>query len=395
MGSPFEAFAMGGNFVSVIYLDNCATMPCRREIAEAMTAYFCEEFGNPSSQHILGKKAKHAVNGALAKVARFIGAEPDEIVLTSGATESNNLAIFGVFDVHEKSPVNAVFCPTDHKSSLDAAKELNRRGIDIRYVDVLRNGRICLDSLERLLDEHTRLVSIACVNSEIGTIQQVEKIARLCADNRVICHMDAVQAAGRIELNVKDLGIGALSLSAHKIYGPKGVGALYVEASVSKRMRPLLFGGGQNRLRSGTLPTPLIVGLGMACEMTEEELQENYEATERVRDYFIHVLSQQVDEFILTTDCVSVPHILNVQFPGVSSETLVTGLREVAVSSGSACNSDSLEPSYVLTAIGLTEEQANSSIRFCLHPDLSYEDVERAVSKIAQKIYSMKCLSTM
>ncbi|MCZ8523412.1 MULTISPECIES: cysteine desulfurase family protein [Paenibacillus] len=381
--------------MSVIYLDNCATTPCRREIAEAMTAYFCEEFGNPSSQHLLGKKAKHAVNGALAKVARFIGAEPDEIVLTSGATESNNLALFGVFDVHEKSPVNAVFCPTDHKSSLDIAKELQRRGIGARYAEVQRNGRICLDSLQPLIDEHTRILSIAYVNSEVGTIQEIEKIARLCADRHVILHVDAVQAAGKLELNVKDLGIGALSLSAHKIYGPKGIGALYVDPEVARRMRPILFGGGQNRLRSGTLPTPLIVGLGMACEMIGRELDENYEAAERLRDYLVHALSLHVDEFVLTTDCtVSVPYILNVQFPGVSSETLVTGLRDVALSSGSACNSASLEPSYVLTAIGLTKEEANSSLRFCLHPGLTFEDIDRAVDSIARKIHSMKCIST-
>lgn len=382
--------------MSLIYLDNCATTPCKRVIADEMMRYFDEEYGNPSSLHTMGKRSRHAINQAQQKVAHFIGASTDEIIFTSGATESNNLALFGAFDVHEAAPVNAIFCPTDHKSSLDVAKELHRRGIDVNYVDVKRNGRLCIDSLKRSLNEHTRIVSVAYVNSEIGTIQDIEEIARVCSEYDTLFHVDAVQGAGKIKINVHDLGVGMLSISAHKIHGPKGIGALYIRSDLLHRLRPLIFGGGQNKLRSGTLPTPLIVGLGMACELAEQDMAANYQLTTEIRDYMVEQLHAWNDEFKLNTDvAVSIPHILNIEFPNVSSEALVSGLRKVAISSGSACNSDSLEPSYVLTQIGLGKEQANSSVRICLHSGLTKADIDTAVTEIMNKIHSIRCVSTM
>ena len=377
----------------VIYLDNCATTPCRKDIVAAMSKYWEEEYGNPSSPHMMGKRAKYAVVEATGHVASLIGAKPDEIVFTSGATESNNMALLGCVDRGDEAPTNVILSPIDHKSVLDVGKELSRLGIAVKHLSVTSNGQICLDSLRDLLDEHTRMVSVALVNSELGTIQDIEQIANICAEHDVLLHVDAVQGVGKIPIAVKSMGIHLMSLSGHKIFGPKGIGALYVDAKIAHRIRPLTFGGGQHRLRSGTLPVPLIVGLGMACRFAQEEMQENEKRVEAIRDLFLERLAASGREYLLNNDLdVSVPHILNIQFPGVSSEALITGLRNVAIASGSACNSDSLEPSYILRNIGLTEAQANSSVRICLNAGLAEEDVQKAVDSLVQKIEDLNCV---
>ncbi|MEH6852840.1 cysteine desulfurase family protein, partial [Bacillus pseudomycoides] len=342
-----------------VYLDYAATTPCHNKVVEVMEKYMKTEFANPSSQHVMGKKAQYAVDQAKSKIATSIGADKEEIIFTSGATESNNLALLGAIDYYEQEPVNVILSPIDHKSILGVGKELQRRGIIVKYVDINRDGTICLDSLRYLLDDHTRVVSFAYVNSEIGTIQPINEISALCRKYKTLIHVDAVQAFGKIPIDVKKLDIDALSLSGHKIYGPKGIGVLYVNGHKQKDFRPLLFGGEQTYLRSGTLPTSLIAGLGAASDIAILELEENYEKVKRLRTIVVKRIQQEIPHSCVNV-CMenSIPHIINIMIPNISSETLIAGMRTVSISSGSACNSSSLEPSYVLQEIGLTKEEA-------------------------------------
>jgi cysteine desulfurase len=377
--------------LDVTYLDNCATTHCRSDIVKTMGYYLEQQFGNPSSQHQMGRAARFAVDQAASRIARLIGADPKELVFTSGATESNNLVLLGVFDHAEKAPINAVISPIDHKSTLEVDKELSRRGVEVRLTEVDRRGRVRMESLERLVDEHTKIVSVSWVNSEIGTVQPVGKIAEVCARTGALLHVDAVQAVGRIPVDVRAEGVHALSLSAHKMYGPKGVGALFLDSRVEHRVRPLTFGGGQSRLRSGTIPTHLVVGLGLACEQAEERLASDYDRATRLREVLLEELTERIPDLVCNSDPeVGVPHVVNVTLPGVRSEALITGLRKVAISSGSACNSDSLEPSYVLRAIGLSEEKANCSIRICLNPSMSVDELRGAVVELVSKAQDVR-----
>ncbi|SFC60238.1 cysteine desulfurase [Bacillus sp. 491mf] len=376
-----------------VYLDYAATTPCHNKVVEVMEKYMKTEFANPSSQHVMGKKAQYAVDQAKSKIATSIGADKEEIIFTSGATESNNLALLGAIDYYEQEPVNVILSPIDHKSILGVGKELQRRGIIVKYVDINRDGTICLDSLRYLLDDHTRVVSFAYVNSEIGTIQPINEISALCRKYKTLIHVDAVQAFGKIPIDVKKLDIDALSLSGHKIYGPKGIGVLYVNGHKQKDFRPLLFGGEQTYLRSGTLPTSLIAGLGAASDIAILELEENYEKVKRLRTIVVKRIQQEIPHSCVNV-CMenSIPHIINIMIPNISSETLIAGMRTVSISSGSACNSSSLEPSYVLQEIGLTKEEANSSIRISISPYLSEEEVLYAVDEIVAKINDIYCV---
>ncbi|WP_242218495.1 cysteine desulfurase family protein [Bacillus cereus group sp. BfR-BA-01380] len=376
-----------------VYLDYAATTPCHNKVVEVMEKYMKTEFANPSSQHVMGKKAQYAVDQAKSKIATSIGADKEEIIFTSGATESNNLALLGAIDYYEQEPVNVILSPIDHKSILGVGKELQRRGIIVKYVDINRDGTICLDSLRYLLDDNTRVVSFAYVNSEIGTIQPINEISALCRKYKTLIHVDAVQAFGKIPIDVKKLDIDALSLSGHKIYGPKGIGVLYVNEHKQKDFRPLLFGGEQTYLRSGTLPTSLIAGLGAASDIAILELEENYEKVKRLRTIVVKRIQQEIPHSCVNV-CMenSIPHIINIMIPNISSETLIAGMRTVSISSGSACNSSSLEPSYVLQEIGLTKEEANSSIRISISPYLSEEEVLYAVDEIVAKINDIYCV---
>ncbi|ENQ3105339.1 cysteine desulfurase [Bacillus cereus] len=380
-------------FMRQVYLDYAATTPCHNKVVEVMEKYMKTEFANPSSQHVMGKKAQYAVDQAKSKIATSIGADKEEIIFTSGATESNNLALLGAIDYYEQEPVNVILSPIDHKSILGVGKELQRRGIIVKYVDINRDGTICLDSLRYLLDDHTRVVSFAYVNSEIGTIQPINEISALCRKYKTLIHVDAVQAFGKIPIDVKKLDIDALSLSGHKIYGPKGIGVLYVNGHKQKDFRPLLFGGEQTYLRSGTLPTSLIAGLGAASDIAILELEENYEKVKRLRTIVVKRIQQEIPHSCVNV-CMenSIPHIINIMIPNISSETLIAGMRTVSISSGSACNSSSLEPSYVLQEIGLTKEEANSSIRISISPYLSEEEVLYAVDEIVAKINDIYCV---
>lgn len=375
----------------IIYLDHCATTPCFPEVADAVRFYMDNEYGNPSSVHIMGRRARYAIDNAAQQVASLIGARPEEIVFTSGATESNNIALFSAFAHHERAPLGALLCPIDHKSVLQAGKELARRGLDVSYLPVASDGRVKPQHVMDMLTTDTRVVSIAHVNSEIGTIQPIEQIGEITDRTDTLLHIDAVQSVGKFPINVKDAGVDLLSFSAHKLRGPKGIGALFVDARIASRLRPFIHGGGQNHLRSGTLPTPLIVGFGLACQMMQATLAQRRTKVAALRDYFLTRLHQRIPNVVLNTDIAcSSPYIVSARFEGIASEALVSGMHRVAISSGSACNSADLLPSHVLTGIGLSAAQARESVRFCLDPDLDNAVLDTALEQLAFRINSLR-----
>ncbi|AWK42804.1 aminotransferase class V-fold PLP-dependent enzyme [Photorhabdus laumondii subsp. laumondii] len=379
------------NPTGVIYLDHCATTPCFPEVVDIMRFYMEHEFGNSSSAHVMGRRARHAIENAAQQVASLIGARPEEIAFTSGATEANNIALFSSFAHNECAPAGALLCPIDHKSVLLVGKELSRRGLAVEYLPVAANGRVQPEDVITKLTADTRIVSVAHVNSELGTVQPVDEIAAITRRSGAWLHVDAVQSIGKIPVNVKETGIDMLSFSAHKMRGPKGVGALFVDARVAGHLRPFIYGGGQNHLRSGTLPTPLIVGFGLACQMIQSTLIQRQAKVTALRDYFITRLHQRVPNAVLNTDIsCSSPYIVNVQFEGIASEALISGLHQVAISSGSACNSAELQPSHVLTGIGLSSAQANASVRFCFDPDLDNAILDTAIEHLVFRLNSIR-----
>ncbi|CBJ89775.1 putative cysteine desulfurase (tRNA sulfurtransferase), PLP-dependent [Xenorhabdus nematophila ATCC 19061] len=356
-----------------------------------MRFYMDCEFGNPSSAHVMGRRARHAIDNATQQVASLIGARPEEIIFTSGATEANNIALFSSFAHNESAPTGALLCPIDHKSVLHVGKELARRGLAVDYLAVAANGRVQPEDVMAKLTSATRIVSIAHVNSELGTVQPVDEIAAITHRSGAWLHVDAVQSVGKVPVNVKNTGIDMLSFSAHKLRGPKGIGALFVDARIAARLRPFIYGGGQNPLRSGTLPTPLIVGFGLACQMIQSTLIQRQTRVNALRDYFIARLRQRVPDAVLNTDIsCSSPYIVSVQFEGIASEALISGLHQVAISSGSACNSAELQPSHVLTGIGLSTAQANASVRFCLDPDLDNAVLDTAIEHLVFRLNSIR-----
>ena len=370
----------------IIYLDNCATTRVDDEVVDAMLPFLREDFGNPSSPHLLGKRARRAVDAATESVARLIGADPESLVFTSGATESNNLALLGMFGHDERSPVNAAVCPTDHKSSLSIGRALADRGLDVATMRVGPDGRVDLGHLAGLLDPFSRVATAAWVNSEIATGQPVARMAALCHDAGALLHVDGAQAAGRIPIDVRETDVDTMSVSAHKVHGPKGVGALYVRPEIRHRLRPVLFGGGQYALRSGTIPTHLVVGMGKACELALAGLTAGWQRVRALRKTALDLLVAGFPGVRVNGDPDGgVPHVLNVVLPGVRGESLVSSLRSVALSTGSACNSGSQEPSYVLTAIGVPAEDANSSVRICLDPRMSTEDLVLGVELVLER----------
>lgn len=370
--------------MKIIYLDNCATTRVDDEVVDAMLPYLREDFGNPSSPHVLGKRARRAVDLAAVSVAELLGADPRGIVFTSGATESNNIALLGMFAHEEPAPVNALFCPTDHKSALAIGRALAGRGIETRTMAVRQDGLIDLTRLAEQLDVHSRVATAALVNSEIGAIQPMSELAALCHEVGCLLHVDAAQAAGRIPIDVVEAGVDTLSISGHKVRGPKGIGALYVRPGV--RLRPITYGGGQYELRSGTIPTHLVVGLGKACELALRRLDDDWMRAVRLREAALELITTRLPGVRINGDPLNgVPHVLNLVLPGVRGESLVSSLRTVAVSTGSACNSDSQEPSHVLTAIGVSAEDANSSIRMCLDPRMAFDELVRGVELVCER----------
>ncbi|MEU4833947.1 cysteine desulfurase family protein [Streptosporangium sp. NPDC023615] len=369
----------------VIYLDGCATTRVDDEVFEAMLPYLREEYGNPSSPHVLGKRARRAVDAAAASVAALLGADPADVVFTSGATESNNLALLGMFGHDDRAPAGGLFCPTDHKSSLAIGRALAGRGVDVRTMRVGPDGGIDLGHLAGLLDLNSRVATTAWVNSEIGTVQPVAAMAALCHGVGAVLHVDAAQAAGRIPLRVREAEIDTLALSGHKIRGPKGVGALYVRPEIRHRLRPVMFGGGQYELRSGTIPTHLVVGLGRACELALARMDAERRRVAELRATALDMLRAGLPGVRVNGGPDGVPHVLSVVLPGVRGESLVSSLSAVALATGSACNSGSQEPSHVLTAIGLGAEDANSTVRICLDARMPFEDLVLGLDLVIER----------
>jgi cysteine desulfurase len=378
-----------------VYLDNQATTPVDPRVLDAMLPYFREEFGNPHSiQHEMGRRAEAAVERARAEVAALIGAEAREIVFTSGATESNNLAIKGAArfarDKHGRDHV--VTAATEHKCVLESARRLEAEGFAVTVLPVGRDGHVDLGRLRDALTERTALVSLMAVNNEIGVIAPLAEIGALCRARGVLFHTDAAQAVGKIPLDVEAMAVDLLSISGHKLYGPKGIGALYVRRRPRVRLEPLIDGGGQERgLRSGTLPAPLVVGLGEACAIAGREMAAEAERLLALRRRLHDGLAARLPGVALNGDPERrVAGNLNLSFEGVEAEKLLARLDDVALSSGSACTSASVEPSYVLRALGLPDARANASLRIGLGRFTTAADVDYAVGRIAEGVEALR-----
>jgi len=390
--------AIPSNENAPVYLDYQATTPTDRRVVEAMLPYFTEVFGNPHSRnHKYGWDSEAAVEKAREQIAHLIGANSKEIVFTSGATESNNLAIKGVARFHRDRKNHVITCVTEHKCVLDSCRHLEQEGFDITYLPVQANGLIDLDRLRDAISERTVLVSIMAVNNEIGVIQPLAEIGAICRERKVHFHTDAAQAAGKIPLDVEAMNIDLMSISGHKLYGPKGIGALYVRRRPRVRLEALINGGGQERgMRSGTLPTPLCVGLGEACAIAEAEMGAETERLHMLRDRFYNGITEALPEVYLNGDLEQrIPGNLNISFAYVEGEGLMMGIKELAVSSGSACTSASLEPSYVLRALGVDEELAHTSLRIGLGRFTTETEVDFAVERIVGEVRRLREMSPL
>jgi cysteine desulfurase len=376
-----------------IYLDYQATTPLDPRVLVVMEPYFGPLFGNPHSRsHRYGWDAEEAVENARGQVAAIIGAEPREVVFTSGATESNNLAIKGVARFYRKlGRTHIVTVATEHKCVLESVRDLGAEGHEVTFLPVKGDGLIDLAALGNAITDRTALVSVMAANNEIGVLQPIGEIGDLCRDRGVLFHTDAAQAVGKIRLDVEAMKIDLLSISGHKIYGPMGIGALYVRRKPRARLTPLFSGGGQERgLRSGTVPTPLAVGLGMACAIAAEEMDDESARLSALRDRLLAGL-QKIDG-VTVNGALSprLPGNLNVNFEGVAAEDLMMAVPGIAVSTGSACTSASLEPSYVLRALGVEDERAHSSIRFGLGRFTTESEIDATIDAVSSAVMSLR-----
>ena len=379
-----------------IYLDYAATTPVEPRVVASMKACLGFEgmFGNPSSTHAFGRAARAAIEQARGQVAALIGAPPADVLFTSGATESDNLALLGVARGERARGGHVVTVRTEHKAVLDACKQLQREQHEVTFLSPDRSGLVSPEQVREALRPQTVLVSVMHANNEIGIIQDVAAIGALCRAHGAAFHVDAAQSAGRLPIDVQAMQIDLLSLTAHKLYGPKGIGALYVHPRCRARLVPLQFGGGQERgLRSGTLPVQQIVGFGTACQIAQSEGAAEATRQLALREKLWAALSVLPDIRRNSEASRSVPGILNVAFPGVEGESLLFGLPELALTTGSACNSDSDEPSYVLRALGLDTATAQSSLRFSLGRYTSAEDIERAAAAVCREVRRLRAIS--
>jgi len=380
-----------------IYLDYAATTPVDPRVVAKMTPWLFENFGNPASRsHSYGWAAEEAVEIAREQVAMLIGADPREIVWTSGATESSNLAIKGAARFHSARGKHLITVKTEHKSVLDTCRELERDGFEVTYLDVQENGLIDFDAFSAAIRPDTILASVMMVNNEIGVIQDIAKLGTLCREKGVLFHVDGAQATGKVDINLDNLPVDMMSLSAHKTYGPKGIGALYVCRKPRVRIEALIHGGGHERgMRSGTLPTHQIVGMGEAYWLAHKSMGTDNERTRWLRDRLMAGLVK-LDQVFLNGDLEQrVPHNLNLSFNFVEGESLMMGIKDVAVSSGSACTSASLEPSYVLRALGRSDELAHSSIRFSIGRFTTQEEVDSAIDSLSTAVSKLRELSPL
>ncbi|SOZ15803.1 cysteine desulfurase (tRNA sulfurtransferase), PLP-dependent [Cupriavidus taiwanensis] len=380
-----------------IYMDYSATTPVDPRVADKMIPYLREQFGNPASRsHAYGWEAERAVEEAREQVAALVGADPREIVWTSGATESNNLAIKGAANFYSGKGKHIITVKTEHKAVLDTTRELERQGFEVTYLDVKDNGLLDMEVFKQALRPDTILVSVMLVNNEIGVIQDVEQIGEICREKGIIFHCDAAQATGKVAIDLGKLKCDLMSFSAHKTYGPKGVGALYVRRKPRVRIEAQMHGGGHERgMRSGTLATHQIVGMGEAFRIAREEMATENERIRMLRDRLWNGLSD-MEEVYLNGDLEHrVPHNLNVSFNFVEGESLIMAIKDVAVSSGSACTSASLEPSYVLRALGRNDELAHSSIRFTVGRFTTEQEIDYTVELLKSKIGKLRDLSPL
>lgn len=381
----------------LVYLDNSATTPVDPRVLEEMLPYFKDKFGNAASRnHSFGWVAEDAVDQARERIAKLLGADPREIIFTSGATEGVNLALKGVASMYSRKGNHIITAKTEHKAVLDTCKALERQGIEVTYLDVNRQGLIDLDELRAAIKDTTILVALMFANNEIGTIQPVKEIAKICAENKTLFFSDATQAVGKVPVDVKDMGIHILAFSGHKIYGPKGVGALYVSRKNPRvKLTAQIDGGGHERgMRSGTLNVPAIVGLGKACELAGEEMEAETVRLQALRDKIDRELLQMEEVVLNGAKESRLPQLTNISFKHVEGEGLMMTFNEnIALSSGSACTSASLEPSYVLKALGLGDDLAHSSLRISLGRFTTEEDVDYAIERIRDGVNHMRSLS--
>ena len=382
-----------------IYLDNHATTPLDPRVLQAMTPYFTEHFGNAASRnHAFGWQAEEAVEKARKQIADLVGANPKEIVFTSGATESNNLAIKGVAQMYSEKGNHIITAATEHKAVLDTCKHLEKEGIRVTYLPLQADGLVDLDMLLEAMTDKTMLVSIMYANNEIGVLQPIAEIGKLCKERGILLHTDATQAVGKVPVHVMKDNIDLMSMSAHKMYGPKGVGALYVRRKGPRvQITPQIDGGGHERgMRSGTLNVPGIVGMGEACAICQREMADESDRLRRLRDKLRAKLEAELDEvFINGTMERRLPNNLNMSFAYVEGESLLMGINDVAVSSGSACTSATLEPSYVLKALGVGDDLAHTSIRFGIGRFNTEEEVDYVADRMIEVVRKLRDLSPL
>lgn len=380
-----------------IYLDYSATTPVDPRVAEKMIPYLTEHFGNPASRsHSFGWVAEKAVENAREEVAKLVNADPREIIWTSGATESNNLAIKGAANFYSGKGKHIITVQTEHKAVIDPVRELERLGFEATFLQPEPNGLVDIEKFKAAIRPDTVLASVMLVNNEIGVIQDIEAIGNLCREHGVIFHVDAAQATGKVAIDLEKLPVDLMSFSAHKTYGPKGIGALYVRRKPRVRLEAQMHGGGHERgLRSGTLATHQIVGMGEAFRIAREEMELENARIRRLRDRMLTSL-QEIDEVYVNGDLKQrVPHNLNISFNFVEGESLIMAVKDIAVSSGSACTSASLEPSYVLRSLGRSDELAHSSIRFSIGRFTTEEEIDYTTALMKSKIGKLRELSPL
>lgn len=383
-----------------IYLDNHATTPMDPRVLESMLPYFIEKFGNAASRnHAFGWEAEEGVETARKQIAKLIHADAKEIVFTSGATESNNLALKGVVEMYHEKGDHIITSSTEHRAVLDTAKTLEaKRGVKVTYLPVDKFGMVNPEDVRAAITDKTILISVMFANNEIGTINPIKEIGKIAKEKGILFHCDATQGVGKVPVDVQDMGIDLMSFSAHKIYGPKGVGALYVRKKNPRvRIAAQMDGGGHERgMRSGTLPVPLIVGFGKACELCEQEMAADATRLSAMRDRLHTTITNALEEVYLNGHPTErLPHNLNISFAYVEGESLLMGCKEIALSSGSACTSATLEPSYVLRALGVGAELAHSSIRFGLGRFTLDEEVDYAAKKIIETVTKLREMSPL
>ncbi len=383
-----------------IFLDNHSTTPMDPRVLDTMLPYFCEKFGNAASRnHPFGWEAEEAVERARQQIAQLIHADAKELVFTSGATESDNLALKGVLEMYKEKGDHIITSATEHRAVLDTAKGLeSKKGVKVTYLPVDKYGMVNPDDVRNAITDKTVLISIMLANNEIGTINPIKEIGKIAKEKGILFHCDATQGVGKIPVNVQEMGIDLMAFSAHKIYGPKGVGALYVRKKAPRvRLAPIIDGGGHERgMRSGTLPVPLIVGFGKACELCEQEMPAESVKLAGLRDRLQDGIMKHLDEVYLNGHPTQrLPHNLNISFAYVEGESLLMGVKEIALSSGSACTSATLEPSYVLRALGVGSDLAHSSIRFGLGRFNTAEEVDYTAKRIIEIVTKLREMSPL